>query len=330
MFLVQKGAVLKLIIQIPCYNEAGTLAITLADLPRSVPGVDKVEWLVIDDGSADETIKVARECGVDYIIPHNRNRGLAAGFMTGLNACLERGADIIVNTDADNQYCAADIPALIRPILEHKAEYVIGTRPIGSIEHFSLAKKLLQKFGSFMVRAISGTHVEDAPSGFRALSRDAAMKINVFSSYTYTLETIIQAGKKDIPLACVPIRVNGELRPSRLFRSIPAYIRRSIFTMVRIFVIYSPARFFFSLGAFLIFFGVLLGGRFLYYYLAGNGQGMMQSLILTAILILMGGTSMSLGIIGDILGINRRLLEDIQYHQRRERYDRGRTQDTAE
>ena len=239
---------MKLIIQIPCLNEAKTLGIALAELPRSVPGIDKVEILIVDDGSTDDTVAVARAAGVDHIVRHPANFGLARAFMTGLDASLKLGADIIVNTDADNQYCAADIPALVAPILEGRAEYVIGTRPIARIEHFSPVKKFLQKLGSYVVRRISGTQVEDAPSGFRALSRDAAMRMNVFNRYTYTLETIIQAGYKNIPILCVPVRVNADLRPSRLVKSVPRYIQRSIFTMIRIFVVYRPFKFFFSIG----------------------------------------------------------------------------------
>jgi len=308
---------LKLIIQIPCYNEAGTLAIALAELPREIPGIDQVEWLIVDDGSADETVKVARENGVDHIVRHHSNLGLAQAFMTGITAALEAGADIIVNTDADNQYCAADIPVLVEPILAGRAQYVIGTRPILEIEHFSPAKKMLQKLGSLMVRKISGTEVEDAPSGFRALTRDAAMRMNVFNRYTYTLETIIQAGWKNIPIECVPIRVNEDLRPSRLVKSIPRYIQRSVFTMIRICVVYRPFKFFFSFGVFFFAIGFLLGLRFFVHWLTGSGQGMTQSLILAAVLMMIGTVFGMMAFIADLLSVNRMLLEDIQYHQRR-------------
>ncbi len=317
---------MKLIIQIPCYNEAGTLAIALAELPREIPGIDKVEWLIIDDGSKDETVKVARENGVDHIVRHHSNLGLAQAFMTGLQAALEQGADVIVNTDADNQYCAADIPTLVEPILAQRAQYVIGTRPIAGIEHFSPIKKLLQKFGSFVVRKISGTCVEDAPSGFRALTRDAAMRMNVFNHYTYTLETIIQAGCKNIPIECVPIRVNEDLRPSRLVKSIPSYIKRSIFTMVRIFVVYRPFKFFFSFGTAFFLIGFLLGIRFLAYWFSGNGQGMTQSLILAAVLMIIGTVFGLMAFMADLLSVNRMLLEDIQYRQRKA-YFQQKTQD---
>ena len=312
---------MKLIIQIPCLNEAKTLGIALAELPRSVPGIDKVEILIVDDGSTDDTVAVARAAGVDHIVRHPANFGLARAFMTGLDTSLKLGADIIVNTDADNQYCAADIPALVAPILEGRAEYVIGTRPIARIEHFSPVKKFLQKLGSYVVRRISGTRVEDAPSGFRALSRDAAMRMNVFNRYTYTLETIIQAGYKNIPILCVPVRVNADLRPSRLVKSVPRYIQRSIFTMIRIFVVYRPFKFFFSIGTVFFLVGFLLGCRFLWHWLAGGGRGMTQSLILAAVLILMGTVFSMMAFIADLLSVNRQLLEDIQYRQRRNCFD---------
>lgn len=312
---------MKLIIQIPCLNEAKTLGIALAELPRSVPGIDKVEILIVDDGSTDDTVAVARAAGVDHIVRHPANFGLARAFMTGLDTSLKLGADIIVNTDADNQYCAADIPALVAPILEGRAEYVIGTRPIARIEHFSPVKKFLQKLGSYVVRRISGTQVEDAPSGFRALSRDAAMRMNVFNRYTYTLETIIQAGYKNIPILCVPVRVNADLRPSRLVKSVPRYIQRSIFTMIRIFVVYRPFKFFFSIGTVFFLVGFLLGCRFLWHWLVGQGDGKTQSLILAAVLMLMGTVFSMMAFIADLLSVNRQLLEDIQYRQRRNCFD---------
>ena len=227
---------MKLIIQIPCYNEAETLGIALSALPRQVPGFDSVEWLIIDDGSTDDTVKVALSHGVDHVVRHTRNQGLARGFMNGLQACLEHGADVIVNTDADNQYEADDIPLLTAPIVNGKADIVIGARPIQAIEHFSPIKKLLQKLGSWVVRVASKTDVPDAPSGFRAISRTAARHLVVFSDYTYTLETIIQAGQKNMAITSVPIRVNGDLRPSRLVKSIASYIQRSIVTIIRVFM----------------------------------------------------------------------------------------------
>ncbi len=306
----------KLIIQIPCYNEAATLAIALNDLPRTVTGFDSVEWLVIDDGSSDETVRVAEENGVDHIVRHTSNRGLAHAFMTGIEACLARGADVIVNTDADNQYQAADVPALTKPVLEGRADMVIGARPILEIEHFSLIKKLLQKIGSWVVRVTSGTDVQDAPSGFRAISRNAAQRLIVFNNYTYTLETIIQAGRKNMRVISVPIRVNADLRPSKLVKSIPSYLKRSIFTIVRIFVIYQPARFFGTVAAGLFGLGFLVGLRFLYYYLTGTGSGHIQSVILAGVLMSMGFQSLLVAFLADVIAANRKLLEDIRYTQR--------------
>ncbi|HDQ41577.1 MAG TPA: glycosyltransferase family 2 protein [Desulfonatronum sp.] len=303
---------MKLIIQIPCYNEEASLPVTLADLPRQVPGFDAVEWLIIDDGSTDKTVDVAKAHGVDHIVRLPRNQGLARAFSAGLRACLGHGADVIVNTDADNQYHAGDIPALVAPILEGRAEIVIGARPIDEIRHFSPAKKSLQKLGSWTVRLASNTNIPDAPSGFRAMSAQAAQELNVFSNYTYTLEMIIQAGQKGIPLTWVPVRINPELRPSRLMRSTPHYILRSMMTIVRIFVIYRPFRFFFAIGAFLTFLGAFLGIRFLYFYFfTPKNVGMVQSLIFASILIGIGFQTITLAFIADILSVNRRLLERI-------------------
>lgn len=306
----------KLIIQIPCYNEAETLAIALSDLPRTVAGFDSVEWLIIDDGSSDDTVRVAEESGVDHVMRHTSNRGLAYAFMTGIEACLARGADVIVNTDADNQYNAADLPALTRPVLEGRADMVIGARPISEIEHFSPLKKLLQKLGSWVVRVSSGTDVQDAPSGFRAISRNAAQRLVVFNNYTYTLETIIQAGRKNMRVVSVPIRVNGDLRPSRLVKSIPSYLKRSIFTIVRIFVIYQPARFFGAIAAVLFGLGFLLGLRFLYFYLVDASSGHVQSVVLAGVLMSMGFQALLVAFLADVIAANRKLLEDIRYTQR--------------
>lgn len=304
---------MKLIIQIPCYNEAGTLAIALAALPRQVPGFDEVEWLIIDDGSQDETVKVALENGVDHVVRHTRNQGLAKGFMNGLDACLRLGADVIVNTDADNQYNADDIPKLTAPILEHKADIVVGARPIETIEHFSPVKKFLQKLGSGVVRVASRTDIPDAPSGFRAMSRAAAQRMMVFNDYTYTLETIIQAGQRDMAITSVPIRVNEDLRPSRLVKSIPSYIKRSIVTIVRIFVVYRPFRFFGTIGAVLFGAGFLIGLRFIWYFMQGNGDGHIQSLILAGALLIMGFVTFLVAFVADLLAANRKLLEDVRY-----------------
>ncbi len=304
----------------PCYNEEGTLAIALQALPRQVPGVDKVEWLIINDGSSDRTIEVARANGVDHVVDLGCHQGLARGFMAGLDACLRNGADIIVNPDADNQYTADDIPLLIAPILKGEAEIVVGERPIAEIEHFSPLKKLLQKAGSWVVRIASRTEVGDAPSGFRALSRNAAMQLNVFSQYTYTLETIIQAGQKGMSIKSVPIRTNGYLRPSRLMRSMRAYIQRSILTIVRIFITYKPLRFFTVLGAFPFTAGALLGVRWLLLYQEDPTRSHVPSLILAAILILIGVQLWIIGIAADVVAVNRKLLEDIQLRVKRIEY----------
>lgn len=304
---------MKLIIQIPCYNEAASLPAALAVLPRSVPGFDRVEWLIIDDGSVDDTRAVAQANGVDHLVSHPRNLGLARAFMTGLNACLERGADVILNTDADNQYDARDIPALTRPILDGSAEIVVGARPITTISHFSPLKKLLQRVGSWVVRMASGTDIPDAPSGFRAISRGAARRLMIFNDYTYTLETIIQAGQKNMAITSVPVRVNPDLRPSRLVRSIPSYVRRSVVTIVRIFVIYRPFRFFAIIGLILFSAGLLIGLRFLWYFLAGDGSGHIQSLILAAVLLMMGFQTVLIAFVADLQAANRRLLEDLRF-----------------
>jgi glycosyltransferase involved in cell wall biosynthesis len=303
---------LKLIIQIPCYNEAATLGIALAALPREVPGFDKVEWLIIDDGCTDNTVEVALAHGVDHVVRHTRNQGLARGFMNGLQACLEHGADVIVNTDADNQYNADDIPALTRPILEGKADIVIGARPIAAIEHFSPIKKLLQKLGSWVVRVASKTSIPDAPSGFRAMSRAAARRLTVFSDYTYTLETIIQAGQKNMAITSVPIRVNGDLRPSRLVKSIASYIQRSIVTIIRVFVIYRPFRFFASIGIALFTLGFIIGLRFLYKWLTVDYDGHIQSLILASSLLIIGFQTILIAFVADLLSANRKLMEEIR------------------
>jgi len=302
----------KLIIQIPCFNEEESLPIALADLPREVPGIDKVEWLIIDDGSTDRTVEVAAECGVDHIVRLPHNHGLAKAFAVGLDACLRKGADVIVNTDADNQYCAGDIPKLIAPILQGRAEIVVGQRPIEQIRHFSPAKRILQRLGSWIVRLASSTSVPDAPSGFRAFSRDAAMRLNVFSGYTYTLETIIQAGHKNMGITSVPIRTNPFLRPSRLMTSMYRYIRSSILIIVRIFMTYQPARFFGAPGvvAFLIGFGLAV--RFIIFYLSGTGQGHIQSLIFSALFMGSGFFLIVTGLVSDLIAVNRKLLEEVR------------------
>lgn len=311
---------MKVIIQIPCYNEEETLAVALKELPRTIAGVDSVEWLVVNDGSTDNTSAVARSCGVDHVIerPHH---GLARTFIAGIEACLERGADIIVNTDADNQYNAADIPKLIAPILAKEADMVIGERPIGQIEHFSPVKKLLQRLGSSVVRLASGTSIADAPSGFRAISRDVAMRINVFNEYTYTLETIIQGGQRNMRVVSVPIRTNGYLRPSRLFRSIPAYVQRSILTILRIFLVYKPLRFFAYAGALPFAAGSILMARWLWLFFEGTTRTHAPSLIVAGVLVMIGVQLWVFGLVADLIAVNRRLLEEIQLRLRRRDYD---------
>ena len=314
----------KLIIQIPCFNEEQTLPETLRDLPHEIAGVDTVEWLIVDDGSTDNTVEVARANGVDHIVSHTQNQGLARAFQTGMNACLERGADIIVNTDADNQYCADDIPKLAEPIVRRDADIVIGERPIWETKHFSYLKKLLQRVGSWTVRLASGTEVQDAPSGFRAFSRDAALKLNVFNEYTYTLETIIQAGKSRMAIASVPIRTNPDTRPSRLVRSIPAYLARCAMTILRTSMTYRPFRTFAVPGLLAFVCGLALGIRFLFYFFVkGNGDGHVQSLILTALLVGIGFFLGVIGLLADLISVNRKLLEQTLERVRRIEVDSG-------
>lgn len=308
---------MKLIIQIPCYNEENTIAATIADLPRYIRGIDTIEYLVINDGSSDKTSDAAKKCGVHHIVSHSKNKGLAVAFMTGIDASLRLGADIIVNTDADNQYVGSDIEKLVRPIIDGKAEMVIGERPISEISDFSPLKKKLQKLGSYVVRVISKTDVPDAPSGFRAYTRETAMKLNVVSRYTYTLETIIQAGNHNVALESVPVGTNPKTRKSRLFKSMGAYIRKSIGTMFRIFLMYSPLKVFSAIGGIMFLSGTAIGIRFLVYYLSGNGNGHIQSLILAAILLIMGFQTITIGLLADVISANRKLLEDVQYRVRK-------------
>jgi glycosyltransferase involved in cell wall biosynthesis len=308
---------LKLIIQIPCYNEEDALPITIKTLPKKIKSIDTIEYLIIDDGSTDRTVEVAKICGVNHIVQLSMHSGLAKAFLKGIEKSIQLGADIIVNIDADNQYCSNDIEKLVLPIIERKAEIVVGERPISNIKNFSKIKKMLQKFGSFVVKIVSGTSIKDAPSGFRAISRDAACMMNVFSRYTYTLETIIQAGLNGTAILSVPIRVNEQLRPSRLIKSIPSYINRSILTILRIFIIYKPLKFFLLIGLIILTPGIVLGIRFFYFFIIGNGTGHIQSLIFAAILIILGVLFGILGLIGELISINRKLLEDIQYNIRK-------------
>lgn len=312
---------MKLIIQIPCYNEAQTLEIALNDLPKQIDGIDKIEYLIINDGSQDNTVEVAKNWGVHYVVNFKTNKGLAKGFMAGLDACLRNGADIIVNTDADNQYCGEDIEKLVRPILNGESDIVIGERPIDKTEHFSPLKKRLQHFGSWVVRKASKTDIPDAPSGFRAYSREAAMRMNVINEYTYTLETIVQAGRNKMACTSVPIRTNGELRPSRLFSSMFGYVKKSMLTIVRAFMMYRPLYFFTIIGSILSFIGVAIGIRFIYFFIIDGGRGHTQSLILASMMIILGVMTGIVGLQADIISGNRKLLEDIQYHVRKLDYD---------
>ncbi|MBR4707998.1 MAG: glycosyltransferase family 2 protein [Pseudobutyrivibrio sp.] len=312
---------MKLIIQIPCYNEAETLEIALNDLPKHIEGIDEIEYLIINDGSKDNTVEVAQKWGVNYIVNFRRNKGLAYGFMAGIDACLRNGADIIVNTDADNQYVADDIEKLVRPILEGKSDIVIGARPIDQTEHFSPTKKKLQHLGSWVVQKASNSDIPDAPSGFRAYSRDAAMRLNVTNDYTYTLETIVQAGRNKIAQTSVPIRTNGELRPSRLVNSMMGYVKKSMVTILRAYLMYSPLKTFSILAIlpFAVGLGVVI--RFLVFVAQGNSAGHIQSLILGCTLLIMGFISLMIALIGDLMAKNRKILEDIEYHTRKMDYD---------
>lgn len=315
---------MKLIIQIPCRNEAASLAQTVAELPRTLPGIDTVEVLVIDDGSTDDTAETASRLGVHHVVRLPSHRGLAEAFRTGLGESLRRGADVIVNTDGDNQYQAQDIRKLVEPVLAGEADMVVGARPIEQIAHFSRPKKWLQRLGSWVVRRVSQTEVADATSGFRAFSREAALRLNVFSSYTYTLETLIQAGLSNMRVASVPIRTNVPLRESRLIRSIPSYIQRSLLTMFRIFVVYKPLRFFVWVGTLVFGSGFLIGLRFLYYFALGEGDGKTQSLILAAVLLLMGFQLGIAGLLSDLIATNRRILEEVQFQERLRELRRSR------
>ncbi len=312
---------MKLIIQIPCFNESETLAETVADLPDSIDGVDEVEYLIIDDGSTDGTSEVARELGIHHIVRFPQNRGLARGFMAGIDACLKLGADFIVNTDADNQYCGQDIPLLIEPLVKGDADLVVGDRQVDQVAHFSSTKKKLQKIGSWVVRLASNTRVPDATSGFRAIRREAALRMFVTSEFTYTLETLIQAGQAKLAVAAVPIRTNPKTRESRLFRSITEYLRRSASTILRIYTMYRP------LKAFLFMFGLLFSGglalsvRFLYFHFTETNTGHVQSLILASILLISSFMVLLVGLLADLVAANRKLLQDAIIRLRRLEYD---------
>lgn len=293
------------------------MPVTLAALPRSIEGCTQVEWLVVDDGSTDNTAEVARQLGVDHIVRHPINRGLAAAFMSGLDAAIARGANIIVNTDADNQYDARDIATLVKPIIDGNAEFVIGARPIEFTRHFSWIKRRLQAFGSRVVRMASRTDVADAPSGFRAMTRDVALRLNVFNSYTYTLETIIQAGRSNIRVLSVPVRTNPDLRPSRLVKSTASYVLRSLATIIRIFATYRPMQFFWLIGGVFATAGLASGIRFLVYFLMDQGNGHIQSVIFTGMSMTLAFLLFVFGFLADLMATNRRLLERLEWRMRR-------------
>jgi glycosyltransferase involved in cell wall biosynthesis len=308
---------MKLIVQIPCYNEEQTLPETVKDIPRKIEGVGQVEILIIDDGSTDKTVEIAKEIGVDHIVRNICNKGLARSFLAGLDACLRLGADIIVNTDGDNQYKGEDIPKLIEPILKGEADIVIGDRQTDKVAHFGFAKKKLQKVGSWVLRGLSETDVPDAVSGFRAFRREAAMQMNIVSPFSYTIETIIQAGKKHLAVTSVPIGTNPKTRESRLFKSIPRFIERSLTTMIRMYTMYQPLRVFFYIGFFFILAGLIPSVRFLIYYFMGQGSGHIQSLIFAAILFIVGFQVLVVGLVADVISFNRKLIEETLLRVRR-------------
>jgi glycosyltransferase involved in cell wall biosynthesis len=306
----------KLIIQIPCLNEAKTLPVTLADLPRQVPGIDVVEYLIVDDGSADGTADVALANGAHHVVRFRRRKGLASAFMAGIDACLKLGADFIVNTDGDNQYRGADVATLLSPLLSGDADIVIGDRNIQDLEHMSPTKKVLQRVGSWVVRQVSNTKVPDTTSGFRAYTRDAALRLTIVSEFSYTLESIIQAGKKRMAIAHVPIGTNAVLRQSRLFGSPWAYIKVSAATIIRIYAMYEPLKVLSSIGALVFLAGLGISVRFLYFYFTGAGLGHLQSLILSAVLMIVGFEVVLIGLVADVISGNRKLIEDLLYRVR--------------
>ena len=321
-FQTQQAAVNKLIIQIPCLNEAESLPGTLRDLPRHIEGIDTIEVLVIDDGSRDETAAVARRLGVHHVIRFRRHKGLAAAFVAGIDASLKLGADFIVNTDADNQYAGSSIPALLEPLLAGRADVVIGDRDIVSLRHMSASKKVLQRFGSWVVRQVSNTQVPDTTSGFRAYTREAALRMSIVSDYSYTLESIIQAGKRRMAIAHVPIQSNPKTRPSRLFDSMLSYIKNSGATIVRVYAMYEPLKVFTYIGLAVFAAGTALSVRFMYYYLLGDGAGHIQSVILSAVLLIVGFQVILIGLLADVISGNRKLIEDVLYRIRLMELDR--------
>jgi glycosyltransferase involved in cell wall biosynthesis len=322
LYYLESQLHMKLIIQIPCYNESNVLAETIVNLPRAIPGIDVIEYLIVDDGSTDNTLQVAHQAGIHHII-QQYHQGLAAAFTTGLDACLKNGADIIVNTDADNQYNSKDIGRLIEPILAGRAQLVVGDRGVATLQLFSPLKRLLQRLGSWVIGRVSGLHTPDATSGFRALSRQAALRTLVLSEYSYTLETLIQAGAHGLPVEYIPIRTNPPTRPSRLMRDIPHYLSQSSTTIIRAYTMYRPLRVFTLLGMLLILAGMVPGIRFLYFYIIKGTAGYIQSLILSAILLIVGFQVLLIGLVADLVGFNRKILEEVLYRLRRVELDMG-------
>ena len=315
---------MKLIIQIPCLNEEHSLPKTLEDLPKQIEGIDSIETLIIDDGSTDKTVEVAKKLGVHHVLQFTNNKGLAKAFIAGINQSLKLGADIIVNTDADNQYFGGDIVKLIQPILKKESDIVVGDRQVETIRHFSPVKIFLQKFGSWVVRQLSGTEVPDATSGFRAYSRDAALQLNVVSDFTYTIETIISAGKKNLAIAHVPVKTNTKLRESRLFPSIRVYLQRSLVTMLKVYSMYRPLRLFTLAGGTTFLLGFAIGCRYLFFFFMGQTEGHIQSLILSAILLIVGFQIIMMGIAAELISVNRQLLEDIQVRIKKDELGEGK------
>ncbi len=313
---------MKLIIQIPCYNEEETLPQTLADLPREVPGIDVVEWLVVDDGSADRTVEVAKENGVDHVVSVGENRGLANAFLTGLDACLRLGADVIVNTDADNQYQGSCVPDVVAPVVAGEADMVVGERPIETVDDFSAIKKRLQRGGSWVARVFSGTDVKDAASGFRAFDREAAMRLQVFGKYSYTMETIVQAGWEGLRVVSVPIGVNPKTRDSKLVKSVPQYIWRSGSTIVRSFALYKPFRFFFLLGLIPFLIGLALVIRWSYLnWFTNDVASRVPSLVAASVFMIITTQIWVVGFLADLLAANRRIIADTRYRMVRREYE---------
>jgi glycosyltransferase involved in cell wall biosynthesis len=302
---------MKLIVQIPAFNEEATIAQTLRDIPKKIDGITAIETLVVDDGSSDNTAAAARKAGATHVVQLKSHRGLSSAFLAGIDACLRLGADIIVNTDADNQYAGSDIPKLISPIVRGTADVVVGDREVAKSPHMSAFKRLLQRIGSRTVGLASGLRVGDVTSGFRAFSREAAMQINVFNPFTYTLETIIQAGNRNLGVQSVPVRTNAPTRPSRLYHGIFTYLRKSVATIFRIYTIYKPLKTFFTIGAVLLLAGTILGGRFLWHFAQGDRAGHIQSLILAAVFLIIGFQTLLIGLVADLISVNRRLSEEV-------------------